>query len=80
MDNRRAGEKIFDATLRLDALEFDGASAAWALMRFPLITVKVIGAIYWQALKLFLKRIPLYTHPAKQRPPSHGGAETAKHS
>jgi len=79
MENHRVGEKIFDATLMLNARAFDGASAAWALTRFPLMTVKVVGAIYWQALKLFLKRIPFHTHPAKQRPSPHGGADTAKH-
>jgi DUF1365 family protein len=34
-----------------------------ALWRYPLMTGKVALAIYWQALRLFLKRIPFYHHP-----------------
>lgn len=39
-----------------------------ALLRHPLMTLKVTGAIYWQALRLLLKRIPWHAHqPAPQR-------------
>ena len=31
------------------------------------MTVKVIAAIYWQALRLFVKRCPLYVHPDKKK-------------
>lgn len=31
--------------------------------RYPAMTVQVIIGIYWQALKLFVKRIPLFAHP-----------------
>jgi DUF1365 family protein len=31
----------------------------------PLVTAKVAALIYWQALKLLVKRTPFYTHPAK---------------
>ncbi len=29
------------------------------------MTVKVIAGIYWEALRLWLKRVPVYDHPAK---------------
>jgi len=29
-------------------------------LSFPLITLKIIGAIHWQALKLWLKKIPYH--------------------
>jgi DUF1365 family protein len=33
------------------------------LWRYPLMTAQVIGAIHWQALRLWLKRNPVYNHP-----------------
>jgi DUF1365 family protein len=33
------------------------------LMRFPWMTAKVITAIHWQALRLFLSGVPIVTHP-----------------
>jgi len=40
---------------------------ARVLWRFPAMTVKVVAAIHWQALRLWLRRTPLYDHPQ-----SHG--------
>ena len=39
-----------------------GAMAA-TLLRFPLMTARVVLAIHWQALVLWLKRVPFYAHP-----------------
>jgi len=39
-----------------------------ALTTFPLITVGVIAAIHWQALLLWLKGTPVYTHRKKMAP------------
>ena len=34
-----------------------------AVLRHPLVTLKVIGAIHWQALLLWRKGVPLHRHP-----------------
>ncbi|HUL63698.1 MAG TPA: DUF1365 domain-containing protein [Burkholderiaceae bacterium] len=63
MQNRRAGRTMFDATLALERHEIDGTSLALALLRFPFASLQVLRAIYWQALRLKLKRVPFYAHP-----------------
>ena len=63
MDNRENGDRLFDATLALRRREIGAASLARVLVQYPLMTSKVIGAIHWQALRLWLKRCPIYTHP-----------------
>ncbi len=40
-----------------------GASLARVLWRYPLMTAQVVGAIHWQALRLWLKRNPVHDHP-----------------
>ena len=55
-------DKIFDATLRLQRLPINGLHLARVLILFPLMTVKVIAAIYWEALRLWLKRVPFHVH------------------
>ena len=65
MENARDGEKIFDATLNLERVEITGVSLAGALASHPMMTLKVILAIHWQALKLWLKRCPVYDHHEK---------------
>ena len=60
---------FFDATLTLEREPWTARSLGRVLLRHPWMTAKVIGAIHWQALRLFLKRVPVYTHPARVRPP-----------
>ena len=65
----------FDATLAMQARELTARSMHHVLWQFPLMTAKVAGAIYWQALKLFLKRIPYHPHPHGTQLPA-GATET----
>jgi DUF1365 family protein len=43
--------------------ELDGRSLARFLLRYPLMPVQVIALIHWQALRLFLKRVPFHRKP-----------------
>ncbi|MGB5347578.1 MAG: DUF1365 domain-containing protein [Woeseia sp.] len=66
MANNKDGERLFDASLALRRRELTGAALARVLVQYPLMTMRIITAIHWQALKLWLKRVPLYAHPAKR--------------
>lgn len=65
IENWKQGQRIFDAGIHLKQQEITSASLANALIRFPLITFKVSFSIYYQALKLLIKRTPVYDHPNK---------------
>ncbi len=63
MEDLRGGETVFAAELRLARVPMTGANLARVLARYPLVTVKVVAAIYWQALRLKLKGARFYPHP-----------------
>jgi DUF1365 family protein len=60
------GAKLFDASLALKRRELNRAALTGVLIRYPMLTGKVIAMIYWQALRLILKRTPFYSHPEKK--------------
>jgi len=68
MENTRKGCKIFDATLEFKRTEISAGALARVLLVYPFMTLKIIFAIHWQALRLWLKRVPVYDHPAKNTP------------
>lgn len=64
-------QPMFDATLVLQRVPINARTLAATLLRFPLMTLQVIAAIHWQALRLWFKRVPLHDHPARaQLPPT----------
>ena len=51
-------KNIVSAHLNLQRQPLTAPAINKILIKYPLHTVKVISAIYWQALKLFVKRVP----------------------
>jgi len=68
MDNLESGRKVFDATMTLRRRPLTAASLARALCRYPAMTAQVIAAIYWQALRLWLRGCPFHPHPSSRKP------------
>jgi DUF1365 family protein len=64
----RDGQRVFAAGLDLRRRELTPRRLTYALAAYPVMTLKVIAAIYWQALKLWLRGCRTYLHPHKRAP------------
>jgi DUF1365 family protein len=63
MIDYQKGERLFDASLSLQRREISRRSLTRVLFQYPVMTGKVIFLIYWQALRLVVKKIPFCPHP-----------------
>ncbi len=64
--------KVFDATLNLHRQAMTRGNLHRQLLAFPWMTAKTCLAIYWQAVRLALKRVPIFNHS-----PAHGSFRAA---
>ena len=67
IESGRLSEPLFDATLTLRRQPWTSRTLGGMLLRHPWMTAKVLVAIHWQALRLLLKGVPVFTHPARKR-------------
>ncbi len=72
-----AGEPLLSATFAGEKKPFTTASLLGALARTPLMTWKVVYAIHWQALKIWLKGATFHTSPPPPEPVSFHDQEGA---
>jgi DUF1365 family protein len=59
-DYDKEGQRFFISTLSGKRKPLTDANLFLYFISFPLITLKVIGLIHWQAIKLWLKKIPYH--------------------
>ncbi|MFK8014392.1 MAG: DUF1365 domain-containing protein [Gammaproteobacteria bacterium] len=62
----KEGHKVFDATLTLNRSPLSNRALLGTWLMQPIMTFKVSALIYFQAARLWLKRVPFVTHPGKQ--------------
>jgi DUF1365 family protein len=74
MENFEDSDRLFDATLRLSRRPLTNRGLARLLARYPLLTLRVVADIHWQALRLWLKRVPFHSHPSKRVPAVRSGS------
>jgi len=73
IDLRREGERVFTSRLSLDRRPADDGALARVLVRYPLMPLKVIGAIHRQAFALWRKRLRFYPKPPYDPGAARGG-------
>jgi DUF1365 family protein len=62
LQNWKDGEQAFNATLGLRRVEISAGILNRLLLSHPFMTAKVGLSIYWQALRLFSKGVPIFKH------------------
>ncbi|SDE12892.1 DUF1365 domain-containing protein [Pedobacter soli] len=69
-DLDKNGKRFFISTLKGEQKPLNNSSLLKCFFAIPLIPLQVMGMIHWQALKLWLKKIPFHAkakNPALQR-------------
>lgn len=72
MRDLQQGDEIFNAGLFLQRQDATTRNLRNMLLRFPVVTLKTVAGIYWQALRLWLKGASLHDHPPTHEVNPHG--------
>jgi DUF1365 family protein len=68
LETCREDRCLLDATLTLRRRPLTRAAWLATMARYPWLPARVLSAIYWQALRLWIKKVPFYPHPPKPSP------------
>ncbi|MCE0558065.1 DUF1365 domain-containing protein [Motilimonas sp. E26] len=71
MENRNEA-KLFDASLMLQRVDLTNQNLRKQVIKLPSMAIKTLAGIYWQALKLYLKKVPYIPHPGPSTEQKNG--------
>lgn len=60
-------QRHFTAALNMKKKSLNSKTLLSVMLSIPSMTIKTVVGIYWQALKLFLKRVPFYAYPSNNK-------------
>lgn len=66
IDDREGQQRVLLTSLTGRRVPLSDAQLAWQTLKCPLVTLKVISLIHWNALRLWLKKVPW--HPKAANP------------
>ena len=65
LNQQADARREFDVTLTLKHRPINAANLARVLLYYPFMTTRIVSAIHWQALRLWLRGNPVHDHPDK---------------
>lgn len=65
IDDHADGKRTLMSVLTGNSRPLRDATLLWFTVKYPLLTLKVVAAIHWQALLLYLKKMPWFAKAAR---------------